>query len=350
MKVKMRILAVTNMYPTTSHPTCGTFVQQQVKGLGDIGVDVELLTVDRSNLGYRAYVNLGAKVRKLASETRPALIHVMYGGVMSKAVVEAATNLPVIVSFCGSDLLGENLPGFFRQLAIKYTVWCSHRAVRHVRGIIVKSKNLWDALPSGVDKQWVRIIPNGIDLDRFKPLDAATCRQRLNWDPNKFHVLFPANTGTPRKRFWLATAAVREAQRAGLPAELHRLEGVKHEDVPLWLNSSDCLILTSEYEGSPNIIKEALACNVPVVSLDIGDVSERVRGIAGCHISSSDPQDLAARLVAVQKGPRRVQGRIKMNDLSLTRVAERLLEFYQSVLENGSCRAETLSVAESNSA
>jgi glycosyltransferase involved in cell wall biosynthesis len=271
-------------------------------------------------------------MRRQVSIKRPELVHVMYGGFMAKAVVDAIAGLPVIVSFCGSDLLGEELPGWIRKTAVRYGVWCSRSAACHAHGVIVKSQNLLDALPAKMDKKRVRIIPNGVDLDRFAPMNSTECCHRLGWAQDQFHVLFPANTGTPRKRFWLAEAAVREAQRAGLPATLHRLEGVKHEDVPFWLNASDCLILTSEHEGSPNIVKEALACNVPVVSVDAGDVAERIQGIIGCHISPPTPGDLAARLVAVRNGPRRVQSRISMEGLSLHEVAKRLIEFYHCVL------------------
>jgi glycosyltransferase involved in cell wall biosynthesis len=329
---RVKILAVTNFYPTEQHPTQGTFVEQQVKGLRGVGLDVDVLMVDRTTLGYRAYLNLGTKVRKVVSVNRPALIHVMYGGVMAKTVVKTITGLPVIASFCGSDLLGENLPGFFRKAAVRYGVWCSHFAARRAHGVIVKSKNLWEALPANVDKKSVRIIPNGVDLNRFTPMDSVECRQRLGWDQDRCHVVFPANSGTPTKRFWLAQAAVEEAQRAGVPAELHRLERVKHADVPLWLNASDCLILTSEHEGSPNIVKEALACGVPVVSVDVGDVAERIDGISGCHICSADPRNLAVGLVAVRKGPRRIQSGIAMDSLSLQNVAKRLVDFYHFVI------------------
>jgi teichuronic acid biosynthesis glycosyltransferase TuaC len=335
----MKILAVTNVYPNVQRPTQGTFVEQQVKGLRGVGLDVDVLIVDRATLGYRAYINLGPRVRKEAAVKCPDLIHVMYGGVMAKTVVKAITGFPVIVSFCGSDLQGENLPGLLRKTAVRYGVWCSHFAARHAHGVIVKSKNLLEALPADVDRKLVRIIPNGVDLNRFKPMDSSECRQRLGWNSNRFHVLFPANSGAPVKRFWLAQAAVREVQRAGVSAELHRLEGVKHEDVPLWLNSSDCLILTSENEGSPNIVKEALACGVPVVSVDVGDVAERVHRISGCHISSSDPRDLAARLAVVASGPARIQSRMTMDGLSLHKVAERLSDFYDCVTRIHKCAA-----------
>lgn len=328
----MKILAVTNVYPSEQRPARGTFIEQQVKGLRDAGLEVDVLTVERDALGYRAYDNLREKVLQAAARQRPDLVHVMYGGVMARTVVRAIIDHPVIVSFCGSDLQGENLPGVLRKMAVLYGVWCSRLAARNACGVIVKSKNLWEALPPNMDKKWVRIIPNGVDLNRFVPMDAGECRRRLGWKAAQFHALFPANSGSPVKQFWLAQAAVHAAQRAGVPAEIHRLEGVKHEDVPLWLNASHCLILTSKKEGSPNIVKEALACNLPVVSVDVGDVSERIAGISGCHLCRPSESELATGLVSVANGPSRVQGRVSMAALSLPQVAEKLIGFYHCIL------------------
>src|SRR5882762_2911543 len=127
----LHILAVTNCYPTAERPAQGTFIEQQVKGLRDVGLIVDVLTVDRANLGYRAYANLGARVRKQASEQCVDLVHVMYGGVMARAVLKAPRNFPAVISFCGSDLLGENLTGLLRKVAVAYGVWCSRFAARH---------------------------------------------------------------------------------------------------------------------------------------------------------------------------------------------------------------------------
>src|SRR5205823_3231175 len=155
----------------------------------------------------------------------------------------------------------------------------------------------------------IRIIPNGIDLERFKPLDQNTCRNRLGWRADRFNVLFPTNSGgDPRKRPELARAAAEAAERSGFNVEMHDLRGVPHGQVPIWLNASDAVLLTSLHEGSPNIIKEALACNVPVVSVDVGDVRERIQGIDGCYIAYADASDLASKLQLVRAGFRRVAG------------------------------------------
>jgi glycosyltransferase involved in cell wall biosynthesis len=329
----LRILAVTNMYPTATHPTSGTFVEQQVNGLRQVGLITEVLLIDRLNSGMKGYLALARRLRAAIATFKPDIVHCMYGGVMSGFVTGVVRDRAVVVSFCGDDLLGELLSGPVRRLVSRYGIVCSHRAARRADGIVVKSRNLRQALPDDVPHDKVRIIANGIDLDRFRPLDAAWCRSQLGWSADRLNVLFPTNTGDPRKRPQLARDAVKAAEQYGLKLEMHSLEGVQHDRVPLWLNASDVVMLTSLHEGSPNIVKEALACNVPVVSVDVGDVRERIEGIAGCHIASADPADLAMKLREVHDGSRRVRSRSTVEHLSLTHVARQLRGFYEEILD-----------------
>ena len=331
----MRILAVTNMYPTPLAPASGIFVEQQIKGLEQIGLNVEVMYVHRALKGMRAYIGLRRKVRERVADFDPDAVHVMYGGVMADLVTRAVNDKPVVVSFCGSDLLGENLSGTLRKLVAKYGVLASHKAASRATAIVVKSKNLQEALPGYVPQSKVRIIPNGIDLERFQPLNKDECRKQLGWRRDIFHVLFPANGGDPVKRSELAQASVNVVSCFVTGAEMHALSRVEHNRVPLWINASDVVLLTSLQEGSPNIIKEALACNIPVVSVDVGDVRERTKGIEGCYITSPDPNDIAAKLYRVFTDQRRVVGRSKMEELSLTRIAFRLKKLYEQVLEKG---------------
>jgi glycosyltransferase involved in cell wall biosynthesis len=327
----MRVLAVTNMYPTPDHPALGTFVEQQVVGLRRAGAEVHVLLADRGRDGISAYKGLSRRVAAEAAAFRPDLLHVMYGGVMAGSAVAALPGVPTVLSFCGSDLLGELLSGHLRRWIAGYGVWCSHRAARKAHGIVVKSTNLRDALPRGIDQSRVAIIPNGIDLQRFRPMDRRAACMRLGWDPATFNILFPTNAGDPRKRLPLAQAAIESMRAGGVAVELHQLKGVPHPEVPLWMNASDAVILTSLHEGSPNVVKEALACDVPVVSVDVGDVRERIGAIEGCYLADADPGDLADRLYRVWEGPRRVDGRRRMEELSLESVAARLMAFYRQV-------------------
>lgn len=327
----MRALVVTNIFPTPAAPTVGTFVATQVESIRAVGVDVELLHVQRTDRGRRAYAGLAATVRERVSAGRPDLVHVMYGGVMASIVTRAIRDRPVLVSYCGDDLQGGLGGGLVADLARAYGVLASRRAARRAAGVVVKSLRLFAALPSGIDRERAWILPNGVDLERFRPRDASECRDALGWDPGHRHVLFPAPRTRPEKRFELAYAAVAAtlARRAG--TELHELAGVAHEDVPVWVNAAHVVMLTSTREGSPNVVKEALACNVPVVSVDVGDVRERIEDIEGCFIAEPTVEDLADKLLRTLEQGSRVDGRTRMAELSLERTAGRLHEIYRTL-------------------
>src|SRR2546425_4233511 len=320
----MRILAVTNIYPTPQVPDSGVFIEQQIKGLRQISLEVDVLFVERLQKGMGAYLNLGRQIRARVEHFQPDVVHILYGGVMGDQVTRAVNDRPTVVTFQGSDLLGEQSSGSVRRFIAGYGVWASWRAARRANGVVVVAQVLQDALPEDVDRSKVRIIPGGIDLERFKPLNQPTCRDRLGWRVDCFHILFPSHAGNSVKRYNLARAAVGALDRLGIHAEMHELQGMPNDQVPVWLNAGDVILLTSLHEGSPTIIKEALSCNLPVVSVDVGDVRERIQGIEGCYLALADPNDLAAKLYLVHSGSRRVSGWVKMQEFSLQSIALRL--------------------------
>jgi teichuronic acid biosynthesis glycosyltransferase TuaC len=117
----------------------------------------------------------------------------------------------------------------------------------------------------------------------------------------------------------------------GTDVELHVLAGVPPDAVATWLNAADTVLLTSAHEGSPNVVKEALACNVPVVSVDVGDVRERIHEIAGCYIADPTPEDLAAKVERAVRREGAITARERVADISLERVAARLWDIYATV-------------------
>jgi glycosyltransferase involved in cell wall biosynthesis len=297
-------------------------------------VEVKVLYFDRKKEGPFIYYRMGPPMAEAIAAFRPHLLHVMYGGVMADKIMGRSCSIPAVVTFHGSDILGENLSGLWRKLISRYGVWCSWRAARRALGVVVVASHLERALPGNVERNKVRVIPCGIDMARFKPMDQECCRQKLGWAAGTFHVLFPANNGDPVKRPWLAQAAILALHKKhGIKAELHMLSGVPYADVPWWINASDALVLTSLHEGSPMVVKEALACNVPVVSVDVGDVAERIAGIEGCHLVKSEPEDIALGLHNVWRRKRRVDGRRAIQTLSIGMVGERLKDFYGELLQ-----------------
>jgi glycosyltransferase involved in cell wall biosynthesis len=328
----VKILAVTNMYPSAEFPSQGGFVREQIKGLRAAGLKVRVLFADRRREGPMVYFNwLRKAVRKAIAEFEPDVIHAMYGGVMADQIARRCHVRPVVVTFRGSDLLGENLSGSARKIISRYGVFCSRRAARAADGVVVVAHHLVTALKGSATPDKVRVIPSGIDLDRIKPMDSRACKRKLGWSPQSFHVLFASNNSDPVKRPELAKAAVAQVRPAAPHAEFHQMTRVSTAEVPLWLNAADALLLTSAHEGSPNIVKEALACGLPVVSVNVGDVAERIEGIEGCFLAAPQPADLAAKLELVRQHGRRLNCRTRLEELSSQNVADKLKQFYHEI-------------------
>jgi len=329
----MRVLVITNLYPSEAAPAKGTFVKEQVEGLRRVGVDVDVHYVDRVGGGRRVYRTLRDSIRRTVTANRPDVLHVMYGGVMADVVTRAVSDVPVVVTFYGSDLLAARAKTRgLRRLSALYGVWASHWAARRATAVIVQSQVLANALPERIDPSRITVIPDGVDFRVFYPQARLKCQRRLGWEPTEGHILFPAHRTRPEKQYGLARAAIELLERSGKGVELHELVGVGHDEVPTWLNASDLVVLTSTHEGSPNVVKEALACDVAVVSVDVGDVREHINGIDGCFVAERHPSDLAEKMAAVLDRDSRVRTRERVSHLSLERVALRIRGVYESVV------------------
>ncbi len=161
-------------------------------------------------------------------------------------------------------------------------------------------------------------------------MDRSDCCRQLGWHPSEFHVVFPFNTGDPVKRPGLAAEAVSQLRRQGTQVHLHMLRGVAHHHVPVWLNAADVVLITSRQEGSPNVVKEALACNRSVVAVRVGDLVERIGGVEGCHLAEPTPEDLAQKMERVRAGSGSSLGREAVHSLCNRRIAQQLLAFYET--------------------
>jgi glycosyltransferase involved in cell wall biosynthesis len=178
----------------------------------------------------------------------------------------------------------------------------------------------------------ITVLPSGLDFDLFRVLPRDEARARLGWPLEKRLVLFAGNPEVPRKRHPLAKAAMEVLNRT-LPAELVVAWGVPHSEIPLYMNACDAFLFTSMQEGSPNVVKEALACDLPVVSVPIGDTAERLRGIDGCELVEGErPEALAAALERVLRRGQRVAGRIAVASLAEEAITARLIDVYRAAI------------------
>jgi len=155
----------------------------------------------------------------------------------------------------------------------------------------------------------------------------------VGWDPAATVVLFAASRHRPVKRFDRAVAAVERLRAGGVDARLESLEQVPPDRMPCLFNAADCVLLTSQHEGSPNAIKEAVACGCPVVAVPVGDVPEILRDVRPSRVAEAEPEALAAALAGVLAAKSRSNGPDRIRAaFSLDVTARRLLEVYQEVV------------------
>jgi teichuronic acid biosynthesis glycosyltransferase TuaC len=192
---------------------------------------------------------------------------------------------------------------------------------------LTKSREMEGALPASVAARNA-VVPNGVDRGHFTPLDRDEARDRLGWNSSERVVLFAADPAVERKRFWLAQAACNAAAEEVGEIRLHVATGVDPAEMPILMSAADCLLLTSSIEGSPNVVKEALMCDLPVVSTPVGDVDELLQGVEPSWIREAEPEALAGALVDCLVDPRRSNGRHASAWLGSDAIAERVLALY----------------------
>ena len=175
------------------------------------------------------------------------------------------------------------------------------------------------------------VIPDGVDRRRFFPQDRAEARADLGWPSDSPIVLVAGRTEAPEKRLWLAQEVIRRAGAEIPDIDLRIANGVPPSEMPARYAAVDCLLHTSVSEGSPNVIKEALACNLPVVATPAGDVRELLRGVNGCAVCEADPIALASALVDILRHHPRSNGRQHTERLSIDATAQRTIDCYREL-------------------
>jgi glycosyltransferase involved in cell wall biosynthesis len=178
-----------------------------------------------------------------------------------------------------------------------------------------------------------------VDLELFQPLEKQDARRRLGWGSDERVVLFNKGKAPQLKGLSLAREAVLVAENKLGPVRLVELDGeVAPERIPIYLNAADCLVLASESEGSPNILKEAMACNLPVATVDVGDAAERLDGIYPSQVVPRNTAQLGQAISEILETGKRSNGRGKIKDFSEDRIAETLRQLYQAIAErNRTC-------------
>jgi glycosyltransferase involved in cell wall biosynthesis len=322
------VLIVTNMWPHSAHPAYGIFIKRQVDSLEALGLECEVLFVE----GYRsrwAYTGAALKLLRLNfSRRRPVLVH-GHGG-ETALVVRWYVRGAVVASYCGDDLLGTPRADGTLTRGSRLRRFVLRRQARMMSATVTKSAEMAAALPRAVRRRNL-VVPNGVDRNLFRPLPQDEARRELGWPSAERVVLFAADPKVERKRFWLADAACREAERATGPIRLEVAWGVAPAEMPRVMAAADCLLLTSAIEGSPNVVKEAVTCGLPVVATDVGDVAEVLSGVDPSWVCAAEPRPLAEALARCLSERERSNGWEQSAWLGEDEIATRLVALYDRI-------------------
>ena len=337
-----RALRVLFILPRGATDSSMIFVRRQAVALGKEGVQVELFEL-RSRTSLPELVSEFRRYRAQLHRSHPDVVHAHFGTMTGLFAALGCGHRPLVVTYWGSDLNPPQKSAGVRERVRSGIgrVLSQLTALRAARTVCVSwelASRLWWRRGN------VSVMPGGVDTAVFFPETRESARARLNartghdeiqhgWSQADRVILFNAGHDPGIKRLDLAKEAVAEA--------LRKLSGVRMEvmagrvdplTVPTLMNAADCLLVTSDSEGSPTVVQEAIACGLPVVSVPAGDVAERLEGVYPSSIVARDAHALGDALVQVLKRGERSNGSHKTHEFSTATIARRLRDIYSEVL------------------
>ncbi len=324
----LRVLMITSEWASDPGHTAH-FIARQVRFLRAAGVDVDVFAFRGGRRPLR-YLTAWAQLRRRLAGNGPRydLVHAQFG---QSGLLALPKRLPLVVTFRGDDLFGILGKSGRPTPAGRLLQWLSRRVARRADAAILVSAHLQQYLSPAVA---VHIVPSGLDLELFRLIPRDEARRHVGLSPDARLVLFVGDPADPRKRYDLARQAVDVLNRT-MPADLVIGWRVPHDAMPFYMNACDALVFTSREEGSPNAVKEALACDLPVVSVAVADVPLRLQGIPGCEVSADEaPETIAAALErSLSRNERSAgRGREAASQLDERLLTSRVIDIYRSVL------------------
>lgn len=306
----MRILVVASFNKGIFSP----FIVEQTEALKRQGCEVGYFGLQGK--GLKGYLQNLPQLKRTIEECKPDVVHAHYG--LSGLFANLQRRVPVVTTYHGSDINDKRvLP--FSKMAMRLSAWN-----------IFVSRKIMEMVHS---EQKCTLLPCGIDLSKAQLTSRNEARQKMGLNPDKRYVLFAGAFDNAVKNAPLAketVASLRDDQ-----VELLELKGYSRDEVTSLMCAANVLLMTSYNEGSPQVVKEAMASGCPVVSVDVGDVKERVEGVAGCFVAKTrEAKELAEGLAEAMafEGKTKGRERIIADGLDNVRIADQLLEIYNSVI------------------
>lgn len=289
-------------------------IRLQAESLQNVGIEIDHFLIFGN--GFLGYMKNVFRLKKYLKENQVSLIHGHFG--FSCIVAQLGKgNLPIVVTLMGTDILGHKNKDGSISFKNRVVLWINRYFGNYVYPkAIVMNQIMRDILSKR--KKNTYILSNGVDTRLFVEVPKTDALNFLGWEPEYRHFIFISNPTRPEKNFRLAETAVKILEDEGYQVKLHAVYQEKSENLKYYYSAATALVLTSFHEGSPNVIKEALCCNCPIVSTDVGDVSITVSGIEGCYVASYDPQEFAKELenaIKFSEVNERIRGRQRIDEM-----------------------------------
>ena len=289
-------------------------VLNQYQSLVKLGIEMDMYTI--KGKGFLGYLKNVRQLKRKLKKTKYDIVHAHYS--LSGIVASLAYAKPLVVSLMGSD---AHLKGILKRITFFFQnkTWNT---------TILKAREMQDHL----NLTSYVVMPNGVDTDRFSPMDKDAARKVLKFNSEEKILVFIANPEREEKNYQLAVDTLTYLRTDNV--KLITAYNVPNKEIPIYLNAADALILTSIYEGSVNVVKEAMACNTPIISTNVGDVQENIKALENCFISDNNPKEFAAKVDQVLESNNRSNGRQHVFNLKLdsVSVANKLIETYKNNL------------------
>ena len=326
----MRVLIVTSLYQAGN----GNWVADQVRSLRDAGVDAGVVFFDTKRSRWNYVLSIPRIARALRSEQYD-VVHTHHTYTLLDVLVAkglARSRVPVVLTTHEGEVLDRDARArtWHPTSRLRNSIALKRYAARRADFVIFVNRQLASRLAFDGHQE---VIPCGVDLDKFRPLDRGECRRRLGVPKDAIVIFFPASPKRRLKHFRLAQDALAIVRREFPDALMLTGGGIPSDQMPYYYNASDVMVQTSFFEASPTVVKEALGCEVPVVSTDVGDTREVINGIPCCVVCTEDPAEVALQLLAA-RGGRAVGAREHLiaQELDLPQVARRIIRIYEQVV------------------
>ncbi len=297
-------------------------IKNQGESLKKQGIELEYFTI--KGKGIKGYLKNVKPLRQYLKQNSFDIVHAHYSLVAFVAIIAGAK--PIVVSFMGDDVLGsQRSDGTYTQSG-KFLIIISKLVYKLSSFSIVKSREMQKVFPKA------EVIPNGVDFNKYLPFAKEHECRKIGIINNFNYVLFPANPVRSEKNYDLFNNAISLIKEDDIKTLSY--DNTPNELTPYYYNASSVVVLTSHHEGSPNVIKEAMACNIPIVSTDVGDVREVIGKTEGCYITSFGPKDVADKIKKALAFGKRTTGREDIRHLESSMVAKKIIDIYKKVLDN----------------